>query len=308
MASSEPGSSAEASVTESQERLSWAAIDGGTRLNAESSDRCWTLVHTQYAFCVLTRGAADWNYRGQRFTVAPGKVYVLEPGEVHTTVRAHVPGDFSVSFLDAEWMSQFSGELADLREAHFSAEGVASPEAWRGLVEASKLDPVTDKEEFGQSLSASLATTLLGELGKSRSTIAKPTLDRAKRALMDRYLAAPGERIRLEDVVRDLGLGYHRFVHDFSLQFGAAPYQYVKMLRAHYVVERIRSGPSEAIPSLTALAKHAGYSDMPHLSRELRTHFASAPREIARQLNPNWLKRSLRPPARTAQSGALMLK
>jgi AraC-like DNA-binding protein len=226
---------------------------------------------------------------------------------VHTTVKAHEPGDFSVSFLDPEWMAQFSAELANLEEAHFSPEGVDAPDAWRGLIETSALDPVEDKEEFAQNLSASLATTLLGQLGNSASVLAAPTLNRAKRALMDRYLAAPGERIRLDEVVRDLGVGYHRFVHDFSLQFGAAPYQYVKMLRAHYVVERLRSGPSEELPSITALAKHAGYSDMPHLSRELRHHFGGAPREIARQLNPKWLKRWSEPPARRAPQRGVAL-
>lgn len=283
---------------EGAERLSWAAIEGGTRLNAENSERCWTLVHTEYAFCVLKRGAADWSYRGHRFTVVPGKVYVLEPGEVHTTLRAHMPGDFSVSFLEPAWMSQFGMELADREQLHFNAEGVDAPDAWNGLVHASTFDPDSQPEELAQSLSLGLSATLQGQPGKLVSYDSRSALQRAKRALMDRYLSAPSERIRLEEVVRDLGIGYHRFVRDFSLEFGAAPYQYVKMLRAKYVVEKLRKGPSAEIPTLTALASHAGYSDMPHLSRELKLHFAGAPREIARQLNQEWLKRSSEAPSR----------
>lgn len=285
---------------EGEERLSWAPIEGGMRLNAEASERCWKLVHTQYAFCVLKRGAADWNYRGRRFTVVPGKVYVLEPGEVHTTLRAHTPGDFSVSFLDAQWMARFSADLADLKEPHFGPEGLDSARAWRGLVDASDIDPAVDAEGYAQRLSASLAAALHAQTGQPNMALSKPTLERAKRALMERYLAAPGQRIRLQDVVRDLDVGYHRFVHEFSRQFGSAPYQYVKMLRARYVVERLRQGPSADIPSLTVLARHAGCSDMPHLSRELKHHFGLAPRELARQLDPNWVKRSPDPLRRRA--------
>ncbi len=207
----------ESDESESSERLSWSPIDGGTRLNAENSKRCWTLVHTQYAFCVLERGAADWNYRGHRFTVVPGKVYVLEPGEVHTTVRAHVPGDFSVVFLDPAWMSRFAVDVADLEQPHFFAEGVESPEAWSGFIAASKLDPVTQGDELSQTLSSSLAASLRGRGDEPRSSGSRSTLKRAKRVLIDRYLSAPSERIRLEDVVRDLGVGYHRFVREFSL-------------------------------------------------------------------------------------------
>lgn len=284
-------------VERNQERLSWAAIEGGSRLNAERSERCWTVVHTQYAFCVVTRGAADWSYRGHRFTVIPGKVYVLEPGEVHTTVRTHTAGDFSVSFLDPEWMSRFSSDLANLKEPHFLPGGVESFAAWRGLVECSLLDPVRDHDELNERMSQSLVATLrAGSRGGALTRVlkpSKPALERAKRALMDRYLSAPAERIRLDEVVLELGMGYHRFVHEFSLQFGAAPYQYVKMLRAQYVFDQLRSGPSRKVSSLTALARHAGYSDMPHMSRELRLHFGVAPRELARQLNPEWLKRTL---------------
>ncbi len=70
---------------------------------------------------------------------------------------------------------------------------------------------------------------------------------------------------------------------------------------------RLRNGPTAAIPSLTALARHAGYADMPHLSRELRLHFGGAPREIARQLNPDWVKRVSEAPPRVtfAQRGGV---
>lgn len=284
-------------VERKQERLSWAAIEGGSRLNAEGSERCWTVAHTQYAFCVVTRGTADWNYRGHRFTVSPGKVYVLEPGEVHTTLRTHTPGDFSVSFLDPEWMSQWASDLANMKEPHFSPEGVESPAAWQGLVACSLLDPARDRDELSERLSRSLAATWGAESRANvpERALVKPSklvIKRAKHALMERYMSAPTARIRLDEVARELGVGYHRFVHDFSLQFGAAPYQYVKMLRAQYVFEQLRSGPSSGVASLTALARHAGYADMPHMSRELRLHFGAAPRELARQLNPQWLKRT----------------
>lgn len=272
-----------------EERMEWTPIDGGLRLNAETSDRYWKLVHTQYAFCVLTRGAAEWRYRGRSFTVRPGRFYVCEPGEVHGTHRTHGPGDYSVHFMDPEWMSQMSQELATGEYPHFPAEGLDDLALWTQLVKLSTAN-ADHREEYNQRLSAVLSNVLFAEAA-TRPQLTAPTLLRARSELRERFFANPSQTIRISDVARSLKVGYHSLVHDFSRHFGAAPYEYVALLRRQYVLHLLRSGPSERLRSLSAIGRHAGYSDVAHMSRDMRKNFGHPPSELARQLNISWAKR-----------------
>jgi AraC-like DNA-binding protein len=274
----------------SLEQMGWTPIDGGMRLDAEASDRLWKLVHTHYAFCVITKGAANWQYRGQSFTVQPGHVYICEPGEVHTTVKTHGPGDFSVHFMEPDWMCRLSEELGTGDVPHFDPEGLASPELWRRFVGLSRQGSLAP-HQTSEDVSAVFSRALLAQ-----SNIARPTpsalLAQARAYLRELFLSNPSRTIRIDDVARELRVGYHTFVHDFSRQFGAAPYEYVALLRRQYVLSLLRRGPNEQLRSLSAVGARAGYSDSAHLSRDLRKHFGHSPRELARQLNAAWSRRA----------------
>lgn len=270
-----------------EEYIEWTPIEGGLRLNARSSNRNWKLFHTQYAFCTLTSGAADWNYRQSAFTVVPGKVYVCEPGEVHSSYRTHGPGDYSVHFFDPEWLSQVSLELGTGHEPHFKPGGLDSPHLWTSMAAVARANSGT-KEDLNQRISAVLGDVLLAQAKRGRTVLPTPTLLRAREHLRERFFAKPTETIRIRDVARDLNVGYHSLVHDFSKHFGAAPYEFVGMLRRQYALQLLRRGPSEQLRSLAAIGSHAGYSDAAHLSRDLRKHFGHSPRDLAKQLNHSW--------------------
>ncbi len=274
----------------SREEMAWTAFDGGLRLNATHSDRSWKLVHTQYAFCALTQGAADWQYRRRSFTIQPGKVYVCEPGEVHATVRTYGPGDYTVLFLDLEWLTGLSEELAGVRAPHFPAEGITSPQLWQQMVAIASASG-SSKEELTQRASVTLASAVAGRDIGQRTALRAPVLEKAKNQLRQRFASNPQQTIRIDEVARDLQLGYHTLVHDFSRHFGAAPYEYVAMLRRQYVLQLLRHGPCEQLGSMTAISRQAGYSDASHMSRDLRKHFGHPPQELATQLHAGWRKR-----------------
>lgn len=275
----------------SEEEMEWALLEGGVRLRATTSDRHWKIVHTQYAFCVLTRGAADWYYRRRSFTVLPRRLYVCEPGEIHGTYRTHGPGDYSVHFMDPEWMLGVSRELGVGAHPHFPAEGVDSPVLWNQMVELSS-QSASESEEYCQRLSAILSSSILGHERAARPLLVNATLLRARTQLRERFFSAPSRTIRIRDVACDLGVGYHSLVHDFSRQFGAAPYEYVALLRRQYAMSLLRRGPNEHCRSLAAVRSAAGYCDAAHMSRDMRKHLGQAPRALARQLNQEWSRLS----------------
>ncbi len=86
-------------------------------------------------------------------------------------------------------------------------------------------------------------------------------IDRARRMIRDQFYADPTQTVNITAIAKDLAVGYHTLVHEFSRHYGAPPYEYVNLLRAQYVVGRLRCGPTQDVPSLAALSKATGFLD-----------------------------------------------
>lgn len=269
------------------EKIVWEPLQGGVRLRVWNSDRCWKAIQTQYAFCIVHRGVAEWQYRGQSFNVAEGGIYPLEPGEVHTTRKVHRTGDFSVFFLDTQWVSTLGGELVGTEHPHFDARGLQLIESWRVASRAASMNIELQSDSLAQELSRCIGGAVV-HTAKRRVSMPSKVVARARQMIRDQFYAKPGQTVNIGAIAKDVGAGYHTLVHEFSRHYGAPPYEYVNLLRAQYVVGRLRSGPTSDVPSLGALSTAAGFSDPAHMSRNFRKHFYCSPSLAARQLNDGW--------------------
>ncbi|HYP86496.1 MAG TPA: AraC family transcriptional regulator, partial [Polyangiaceae bacterium] len=248
----------------------------------------WRLVHSHYTLCVVHRGRADWEYRGLHFSCDPGTVYVCEPGEVHVTRRVHVPGDYTVFFLDPLAVKRAAEGLELLGLPHFAGKGVSRPDLWRRFASVKGLLGPTSPESLEQELARLVATLLLETQPKASADVKGGALHGVRELLRERYRADPTRVVRLATIAEEVGLSYHRLVHAFSRKFGVAPYEYVSLIRAQHALSSLRQGPREGCPSLTAVAQQCGYSDSAHLSRSFRRYWGQAPLSVARELNPAW--------------------
>lgn len=282
------------------EKVEWEPLPSGVRLRVWNSDRCWKAIQTQYAFCVVHRGVAEWQYRGQTFNVAAGGIYPLEPGEVHTTRKVHQTGDFSVFFMDPQWVSNLAREVADTDEAHFRARGVPSIDDWRVVSRAATLDVRQQSERLAEDMSLFIGGAVIAASPHRRPTMPSHVVNRARQMIRDQYYADPSHTVNIRTIAKELGAGYHTLVHEFSRHYGAPPYEYVNLLRAQYVLARLRSGPTEQVPSLAVLSKAVGFSDPAHMSRNFRQHFYCSPSLAARQLHAGW-RRGARPSHRATR-------
>jgi AraC-like DNA-binding protein len=268
------------------EQLRWSSFPGGLVLDCTRAGRPWRLVHSHYTLCVVHRGRADWEYRGLHFSCDPGTVYVCEPGEVHVTRRVHVPGDYTVFFLDPEAVARAAEQLELVGAPHFSRSGVNRPDLWQRFASAKAL---LDPESLEQELSRLVATLLLETQPKAHANHVKDSaLEGARDLLRERYLADPNRVVRLSAIAEEVGLSYHRLVHAFSRRFGVAPYEYLSLFRAQHALSVLRRGPSTDCDSLAAVAQLCGYSDSAHLSRSFRRYWGHSPLSVARELNPRW--------------------
>src|SRR6478752_1870193 len=271
------------------EELRWSSFSGGLVLDCTHAGRPWRLVHSHYTLCVVHRGRADWEYRGLHFSCDPGTVYVCEPGEVHVTRRVHVPGDYTVFFLDPLAVERAAAELELLGLPHFAGKGVSRPDLWRRFASVKGLLGPTSPESLDQELTGLIATLLLETQPKASASLVKSSaLYGVRDLLRERYLADPNQVVRLATIAEEVGISYHRLVHSFSRKFGVAPYEYVSLIRAQHALSELRRGPREGCPSLTAVAQQCGYSDSAHLSRSFRRYWGQTPLSVARELNPAW--------------------
>lgn len=285
------------------EELRWSAFSGGLLLDCTRAGKPWRLVHSHYTLCVVHRGRADWEYRGLHFSCDPGTVYVCEPGEVHVTRRVHVPGDYTVFFLDPDAVTRAAEQLELGGAPHFVGSGVNRPDLWQRFASIKALLGPACPETLEQELSRLVAKLLLETQPKAQAPDAKDrALEGVRDLLRERYRADPNRVVRLTAVAEEVGISYHRLVHSFSRRFGVAPYEYVSLVRAQHALSVLRQGPREECRSLTAVAQVCGYSDSAHLSRSFRRYWGQTPLNIARELNRGWAAPGRAPGTRTRRA------
>lgn len=269
----------------------WTAFAGGMALNCVNSAKTWKILHSDFAFCALSSGAAQWAYRQRYFDVAPGTVYACEPGELHTTTQVLCPGGFSVYFIEPLRVSLAAEQLGLGKHPHFKPDGLRSSKLWSELLRIDEHLVEPEGEAFDQCIASLLANALTGALPPQRHVRSGMDLSRRVRArLIEEFFADPARTIRLEPIAREFGVSYYRLIHDFSRCLGAAPYELVALLRMRYAFELLRRGPQSNCKSLTALAYRAGYSDAAHMSRSFRKHWHTTPTRIAGSVSPAWLR------------------
>jgi AraC-like DNA-binding protein len=271
------------------DRCLWTPFSGGVALDCRNGVKLWKLVHSHYTLCVLHRGRADWKYRQRHFSVAPGAIYVCEPGEVHETSRVYCPGDFTVLFLDPSAIRNLGLELGIQGDPHFRFEGVADPEMLARFARFRSLLGTANNEPVAQELVQLTSKLLLSAGPNVRLHSASQTaVGKARQLLEDQFRADPTHAPCLRSLAQHLGVPYHSLVHGFSKHYSVAPYEFVSSMRAQQVFSELRRGPSNECPTLTSVAHKWGYADSSHLARAFRRHFGATPSALARQINPTW--------------------
>jgi AraC-like DNA-binding protein len=285
----------------------WLPFEGGVALDSNEDPKPWKVLHNQYTLAAIRHGSADWNYRGKNFTVAPGSIYVCEPGEVHRTTRVYCPGDFTAFFLDEHTLPTIGQQLGLGENLHFTPGGVSHPDLWGMFTHFHGLLTSSDVEAREQAMSRLLVSIARQSSAPramrgadERLGTSELLLQRTRARLEETFRANPSRTIRLRAIALDMGVAYHSLIHDFSKRFGLAPYEYVDALRARVAFSAIRRGPTAHCASLTAVALASGYSDGPHMSRVFKKHWNLSPSALARQLNPKWEAQRSNPPPRSS--------
>jgi AraC-like DNA-binding protein len=250
-------------------------LPGVETWDACSSGRLWTVFHTSYHFCAtwqsLQPGQQLWRYRGAQHSMTHGSTMLLEPGELHATLRSP-PAQFVVVGLDPSYVAAHAEALLGKQALHFRTGQVDNVRVESRLKAAAiacmaGAEPLCVEERLLDFLRAALERD--GESQPTHGVLKHP--DAVKRALElihDQY----GSRLTLAEIADAAALSKYHLHRTFRETVGQPIHQYVLNVRLGQAMCRLRAGRS-----LKFVASETGFADQAHLTRVFRKHIGITP-------------------------------
>lgn len=223
--------------------------------------------HDSYLVGVTEQGVQQFNCRRARHQSTPGKVFLLEPGDIHDGEAPTEDGfTYRMLYLDPHWLER---ELVELFEdAPLNSQ-------------LSFANTLTSDPQLAQATSLAFQTLHGGELKIVRQTALDGLLERLTSHLHWRtrygedprlplvaqkareYLHANAHLdIGLDQLATATGVDRFRLTRAFKAAYGLAPHAYLVQLRLSKARRMLASGLQPA-----AVAMELGFADQSHLGR-----------------------------------------
>ncbi|EJM68039.1 AraC family transcriptional regulator [Pseudomonas sp. GM55] len=223
--------------------------------------------HDSYLVGVTEQGVQQFNCRRARHQSTPGKVFLLEPGDIHDGEAPTEDGfTYRMLYLDPQWLQRELGAVFD-----------KAPDNSQ-LCFANTL--ATDVQ-LASATSLAFENLHRGELKIVRQTALDGLLERLTRHLHWRacyaedprlplvaqkareYLHAHAhEDIGLEQLAAVTGVDRFRLTRAFKAAYGMAPHAYLVQLRLATARRMLARGELPAVVAMTL-----GFADQSHLGR-----------------------------------------
>jgi AraC-like DNA-binding protein len=223
--------------------------------------------HDSYLVGVTEQGVQQFNCRRAKHQSTPGKVFLLEPGDIHDGEAPTADGfTYRMLYLDPQWLQRevsalfdnapdnaelsFANTLAtDMRLAH--ATGHAFQALHGGelkIVRQTALDGLLER-----------LTTHLHWRARYREDPRLPLVAQKARE----YLHAHAhEDVGLDQLAAATGVDHFRLTRAFKAAYGIAPHAYLVQLRLATARRMLARGEQ---PATVAMA--LGFADQSHLGR-----------------------------------------
>ncbi|ARB45086.1 AraC family transcriptional regulator [Alloalcanivorax xenomutans] len=233
--------------------------------------------HDTYAIGLTEQGVQRFHLGRTRHESTPGKVILLEPGDVHDG-HGPTPEGFTyrLLYIDPQWLHQRLGGLFEQRPDHYrmAFQDAMSSDVRLARAIGTAFD-VMHHGDFRITRQAAL-DTLLERLTchvqwrrRPQPHPAMPLLAAKTREFLHAHIA---EDIGMDDVARALGCDRFRITRAFKAAFGMSPHAYLVQLR---LVEARRLLARGETPAEVAAA--TGFADQSHLGRWFRRAYAMTP-------------------------------
>jgi AraC-like DNA-binding protein len=257
-----------------------ATLPGVEFIAAENCTRKWRYFHEHYIVCMLTKGSADWHYRGRTHSACDRCYVLMEPGETHVNLAIPRPQTYTVLQISPAKIEQLAAEIGVPHNPHFALAQASSPAIIRAfeLLVATVANSDTALEQ--QSHFALLMRLVLGNCieraipcNDREPTAHCAPIERAKMYLRERF----NEPVTLDELSTAVGLSRFHLLRSFTKRVGIPPHAYQIRVRIERARRLLRAGVPLAVASTDV-----GFADQSHFTRHFKKVMYSTPGGYAR--------------------------
>ncbi|MCY1279876.1 HTH-type transcriptional activator RhaS [compost metagenome] len=239
--------------------------------------------HDSYLVGVTEQGVQQFDCRRARHFSTPGRVFLLEPGDIHNG-HAPEPGGFTYRtlYLDPQWLErELRAQFDDAPEhAQLSFAATLCSDSRLALATANAFQTLHDGELriVRQTALDSLLGSLTSHLRWRARIDPDPRLPLVAQRARDYLHAHLHQDLGLDDLARAVGVDRFRLSRAFKAAFGLAPHAYLIQLRLAKARRLLASGDSPA-----QVAATLGFADQSHLGRWFRRAYRMTPADYRKR-------------------------
>lgn len=239
--------------------------------------------HDSYLVGITEQGLQQFNCRRQQHNSTPGKVFLLEPGDIHDGTAPEAGGfTYRTLYLDPRWLdrelrAQFE-EAPDNAQLSFAATLAEDPRL--GIATANAFEAMHHDELriVRQTALDHLLADLTRHLRWRTLINPDPRLPLVAQRARDYLHSHLHQDIGLDDLAQATGVDRFRLSRAFKAAFGMAPHAYLiqlRLTRARHLLAR-----GEAPVSVAAAL---GFADQSHLGRWFQRAYRMTPADYRRR-------------------------
>ena len=239
--------------------------------------------HDSYLVGVTEQVVQQFNCRRARHQSTPGKVFLLEPGDIHDGEAPTADGfTYRMLYLDPAWLEQQLRLLFEHVPQHsqlgFADTLSQDPGLAMCIGQAFQALHQGELRIVRQSATDNLLAALTRHLDWRQRQAFDPRLPRVAQVARDYLQAHAFEDIGLDQLAQVCGVDRFRLSRAFKAAFGLAPHAYLIQLRLARARLWLARGETPA-----QVASALGFADQSHLGRWFRRAYRLTPADYRKR-------------------------
>jgi AraC-like DNA-binding protein len=223
--------------------------------------------HDSYLVGVTEQGVQQFNCRRARHQSTPGKVFLLEPGDIHDGEAPTEDGfTYRMLYLDPQWLKRELTTLFDNAPDNSQLSFANTLASDSRLAQATSLAFETlhrgELKIVRQTALDTLLERLTSHLHWRTRDSDDPRLPRVAQKAREYLHANAQYDIGLDQLAAATGVDRFRLTRAFKAAYGIAPHAYLVQLRLATARRMLARGEQPASVAMTL-----GFSDQSHLGR-----------------------------------------
>jgi len=239
--------------------------------------------HDSYLVGITEQGVQQFNCRRQQYNSTPGKVFLLEPGDIHD---GHAPqaGGFTYRtlYLEPQWLERELRAQFDVApdNAQLSFAATLADDSRLAIATAHAFEAMHSQELriVRQTALDNLLASLTSHLRWRTLISPDPRLPLVAQRARDYLHSHLHQDIGLDDLAQAAGVDRFRLTRAFKAAFGLAPHAYLIQLRLTRARRLLAQGE---VPVNVAAA--LGFADQSHLGRWFQRAYRMTPADYRRR-------------------------